>query len=118
MKTDDHVSWLIKMPNVTLTPGSPVKVPFHVKYDEKSGEPAVAAVRLNARDVCPKKQEFVNISPCPGIFKFTNNDKPVQGKWFGELTIDSEFPLHGTWIRVYLDNKGQIQPVSCLIICT
>lgn len=106
------------MPNATLTAGTPTKVKFSVKYNEKEPEPNVVSVRLNAREVCPQKKEAVSISPCPANFKYTNLDKNEKGKWYGELNFDSEFPLHGIWIRVFLDNKGEILAVRSFRIGT
>lgn len=110
--TEDHKSWLFRMPNKTLEAGKKVHIPFEVKYDEKEGVPNLTNVRLNAREVCPEKKEPVNISPCPAIFKYVNVDKKEEGRWYGELHLDSEFQLNGVWIRVYLDKHGKVLAVS------
>lgn len=52
-------------------------------------------------------------SPCPEVFQY-DTTRQENGKWFGELTLNSEFPLSGVWIRIVLDRKIELLGVSCL----
>lgn len=48
---------------------------------------------------------------CPEIFQY-DNTKMENDRWYGELNLDSEFPLSGIWVRVILDNKAELFGVS------
>lgn len=42
-------------------------------------------------------------TPCAEVFQYEG--KKTAGKWDGVLNFNSEFDLHGLWIRVILDKK-------------
>ncbi|XP_065169837.1 uncharacterized protein [Atheta coriaria] len=49
-------------------------------------------------------------SPCPGKFDYVESK---EGQWTGTLTLDSEYSLHGLWLRVFFDRAvKKLEPVG------
>lgn len=45
-------------------------------------------------------------SPCSEIFEYVPSESE-PGKWLGKITLNTDYPLSGAWVKVILDRKVQ-----------
>lgn len=53
-------------------------------------------------------------SPCPEVLRYESRTE--QDKFYGTISVGTEYDLEGVFIRIYLDKKAQLLGVSYVIL--